>query len=291
MTVFGLLAFILRLLTKGELMKRIKEERLKFTIPGNKHIVFEVKTSKGIVPRHWHNYFELEIIIGGKGRETICGKECDIFPGCGYLLSMEDYHSVNTEEELEILHLSFDEHFIKKEQLEKILMNKGLPYFVLTGSNFEIIKSLFLVAKAENDAFGEKSICLKTMVECLVEKILDSFPKENGAVADRVSVTMRDAVLYIHTHFQKPITLNEVALVANYNSSYFSTAFKTEFGVTFSEYLTKLRVDYAKRLLISTDEVVNEIGKRSGFFSPSAFLQSFKKYENITPTAYRKNNS
>ncbi len=272
-------------------MKKIKEERLKYAIPDNKHIVFNVKTLKGCVPRHWHNYFELEIIVGGCGKETICGKEFDIFPGCGYLLSMEDYHSVNTEEELEILHLSFDESFIKKEQLEKILTNKGIPYFVLEEANFDIIKNLFLVAKAENDAFGEKSICLKTMVECLIEKILDSFPKENKLGTDRVSATMKDAILYIHTHFQKPISLDEVAQVANYNFSYFSTAFRSELGVTFSEYLTKLRVDYAKRLLISTDEVVNEIGKRSGFLSPSTFLQSFKKYENMTPTAYRKMNS
>ena len=269
-------------------MKKTKDQRLKFAIPENKHIVFKVKTSKGCVPRHWHNYFELEIIVGGKGKEIICGKECDVFSGFGYLLSLEDYHSVNSEEELQILHLSFDERFIKKEQLEKILMNKGLPCFVLEGDNFEIVKNLFMVAKAENDAFGEKSICLKTMIECLIEKILDSFPKENRIGTDRVSATMRDAVLYIHTHFQKHITLDEVASVAKYNSSYFSTAFRNELGVTFSEYLTKLRIEYAKKLLISTDEVVGEIGKRSGFLSPSTFLQSFKKYENMTPTAYRK---
>ena len=268
-------------------MKKRKEERLKYAIPDNKHIVFEVKTHSMRMPRHWHNYFELEIIVGGKGRETICGKEYDIFPGFGYLLSMEDYHSVNTEDEFQVFHLSFDEHFIKKEQLEKILMNKGVPCFVLEGENFEIIKNLFLVAKAENEAFGEESVCLKTMIECLIEKILYSFPKENGVGTERVSATMKDAILYIHTHFQKPITLDEVASVARYNSSYFSTAFKTEVGVTFSEYLTKLRIDYAKKLLVSTDEVVNEIGKRSGFLSPSTFLQSFKKYENMTPTAYR----
>jgi YesN/AraC family two-component response regulator len=128
------------------------------------------------------------------------------------------------------------------------------------------------------------------MIECLIEKILYSFTKENGIGAERVSATMKDAILYIHTHFQKHITLDEVARVAKYNSSYFSTAFKADVGVTFSEYLTKLRVDYAKRLLVSTDEVVNEIGKRSGFLSSSTFLQSFKKYENMTPTAYRNKN-
>lgn len=272
-------------------MKKMKEERLKYVIPDNKHIVFEIKTSKGIVPRHWHNYFELEIIVGGCGKETICGKEIDIFPGCGYLLSMEDYHSVNTSEELEVLHLSFDESFIKKEQLEKILTNKGIPYFILENENFQIIKNLFLVAKAENDVFGEESICLKTMVECLIEKVLYSFTKESGIGTDRVSATIKDAILYIHTHFQKHIALKEVACVAKYNTSYFSTAFKTEMGMTFSEYLTKLRIDYAKKLLISTDEAVKEIAIRSGFLSSSTFLQSFKKYENMTPTAYRKKNS
>lgn len=272
-------------------MRKIKEERLKYVIPENKHIVFRARTSKGCVPRHWHNYFELEIIVGGKGKETICGKECDVFPGCAYLLSMEDYHSVDTEAELEILHLSFDESFIKKEQLEKILMNKEIPFFVLEDANFEIIKNLFLVAKAENDEFGENSLCLKTMVECLVEKILDSLPRVKETGTERVSGTMKDAVLYIHTHFQKPISLDEVAQVAKYNSSYFSTAFKTEFGVSFSEYLTKLRIGYAKKLLISTDEVIKEIGKRSGFLSPSTFLQSFKKYEGMTPNAYRKKNN
>ena len=207
-------------------MRKVKDHRIKFAIPDDKHIVFSVKKTKGCVPRHWHNYFELEIIVGGKGKETICGKEFDVFPGCAYLLTMEDYHSVDIEEDLHILHLSFDESFIKKEQLEKILINKNIPYIVLEDANFEIVKNLFMVAKAENDAFGEKSLCLKTMIECLIEKILDSLPKEIGSGTDRISATMKDVVLYIHTHFQKPITLDEVAGIAKYNSSYFSTAFR-----------------------------------------------------------------
>lgn len=272
-------------------MKKAKNERLKFCISDNKHIDFKVKKIDGFIPRHWHNYFELEIIVGGRGKEIICGKECDIFPGCGYLLSMGDYHSVELSEELEIFQLSFDESFLAREQLERILTNKSLPFFVLSDENFEIIKNLYLVCKAEYETFSYKSACLRKMVECLITKILDSFSITGKGVVKEMPESLKKAVLYIHTYFQKPITLEDVAESAKYNSSYFSTVFHAEFGMTFSEYLSTLRINYAKQILISTDEGVEQIGKRCGFSSSSAFLRAFKRQEKMTPTDFRKINN
>lgn len=268
-------------------MKKIKEERVKFQIPGNKHIDFKIRKTNTNVGRHWHNYFELEIIVGGYGKEVIGGKEFEVFPGCCYLLSMEDYHSVEIYETLEILHLSFDENFLTEEQLERILNNKSLPFSVLEPENLEVIKNLFLVCKAEYDAFSGESRCLKKLIECLLIKVLDSFSMSEKGNMREMSEALRSAVLYIHTHFQKPISLDEVAQVAKYNASYFSSIFSSEFRVTFSEYLTSLRINYAKRLLRSTDEGIEQIGKRCGFCSPSTFLQAFKKSEGKTPSAYR----
>ncbi|HQS53299.1 MAG TPA: AraC family transcriptional regulator, partial [Daejeonella sp.] len=84
------------------------------------------------------------------------------------------------------------------------------------------------------------------------------------------------------------ITLNEVASVANMAVSTFCNYFKEHYRVTFVEYLNKVRVGHACKLLAELDENVVEIAYKCGFNNLANFNRQFRKIKNMTPSEYRR---
>lgn len=99
---------------------------------------------------------------------------------------------------------------------------------------------------------------------------------------------MKKVIQYIYQHFQKNISINNVLQVANMSSTSFSVLFKRTYNMTFKEYLVKLRVGYACRLLADNDKHIAQISYEAGFENISNFNRLFKNIKGITPSEYRK---
>ena len=99
---------------------------------------------------------------------------------------------------------------------------------------------------------------------------------------------IHSALEYIHCHYQDPITLQDVAEQVYLSGSHFSRLFKAEMRVTFVEYLTKYRVEQAKKLLKMTALPVEVIANNAGFTNAGYFATTFKRLEHVTPTEYRQ---
>lgn len=98
---------------------------------------------------------------------------------------------------------------------------------------------------------------------------------------------IKKAVQYIDDHFHGRITLRDVAAAVHLNASYLSVLFKNETGVTFSDYLTRKRLEFAKRLLLTSPLSVKEISRMSGYQTTKYFINVFKRREGVTPGKYR----
>ena len=93
---------------------------------------------------------------------------------------------------------------------------------------------------------------------------------------------------YILGHYKdENISLNVVASCVNISPNHFSTIFSQEIGITFVEYLTKVRMEAARELLLKTDYRTSEIGYQVGYKDPHYFSYLFKKIHGITPKAFR----
>ncbi|WP_018931714.1 response regulator transcription factor [Gracilibacillus lacisalsi] len=101
---------------------------------------------------------------------------------------------------------------------------------------------------------------------------------------------VKEAMDYIDQHYDEELTLKEVAKQVHLNASYLSALFKEELQVTFSEYVTRKRMQEAKKLLLSTDLTIAEIAEKSGYQTSKYFIKLFKQFENMTPNAFRKQN-
>ena len=102
------------------------------------------------------------------------------------------------------------------------------------------------------------------------------------------SETINQAKYYIEDHYQNPIPLDTVAKVVNTSTSYFCKLFKEATGLTFIDYLSRIRVEKAKSLLQNSNLRVTEIACDAGFESLSQFNRAFKRITGITPLRFRK---
>lgn len=79
-----------------------------------------------------------------------------------------------------------------------------------------------------------------------------------------------------------------MAKVCHISQSYFSRLFSKEMGQSFSNYISKLKIKWAKDILEESDMSISQISDELGFNEPGYFIKIFKKYERVTPSLYRK---
>lgn len=95
------------------------------------------------------------------------------------------------------------------------------------------------------------------------------------------------AIRYINEHYADELDLETLAKNVFVSSYYISHLFRNEMGTTFSDYLTKVRLDNAKKCLmegLSVEKTAELVGYNDGNY----FIKIFKKYVGVTPAKYRK---
>ncbi|MCY9663935.1 AraC family transcriptional regulator [Paenibacillus alginolyticus] len=94
---------------------------------------------------------------------------------------------------------------------------------------------------------------------------------------------------YVETHYADPeLSLIWLSEQFQLHASHVSRAFKEEFGEKFVDYLVKIRMEHAKKLLQSSRDSVQNIGGMVGYTHAISFIRAFKKYTGVTPGDYRK---
>ena len=93
---------------------------------------------------------------------------------------------------------------------------------------------------------------------------------------------------YLQEHLAEEISLSILAEEFHLSAQYISQLFKSEIGVGFLAYLTNIRMEQAKKLLLSTPLPIAEVSEQSGYGDYRVFTKVFKKSEGITPSQYRR---
>ncbi len=96
------------------------------------------------------------------------------------------------------------------------------------------------------------------------------------------------ATLYMSEHYEKQLSLDDVAREVGMSKSHFCRLFKEKTGFNFSDYLTGVRINEATKLLLDTDLSITEIASRCGYNDSAYFAMIFKKVKGVTPLKYRK---
>ncbi|MCF2661730.1 response regulator transcription factor [Pseudoflavonifractor phocaeensis] len=100
--------------------------------------------------------------------------------------------------------------------------------------------------------------------------------------------TIHGITRYLQEHLAEAISLSVLADQFHLSAQYISQLFKSEIGVNFLAYLTNIRMEQAKKLLLTTPLSIAEVSERSGYADYRIFTKVFKKTEGVTPSQYRR---
>ena len=111
-----------------------------------------------------------------------------------------------------------------------------------------------------------------------------------GCGEETVSTTEKrvaEIMEWIRVNSKEGLSVARVAEAFNYNPNYLSNAFKKCTGMSLLEYITRTKIDWAKKLLLSSDDPVKNIAGHLGFADDKYFMKVFKRVEGVTPSQYR----
>ncbi|MDN5311196.1 MAG: two-component system, response regulator YesN [Thermoanaerobacteraceae bacterium] len=212
-------------------------------------------------------------------------------------------YSVEVESQLSVRVLACDEegaYNILRELMGDTLQQKAINPLTMKTRLIEIITTLMRVA-VEAGADQENLAVLSgkcvegilksdtmTALQSLMQQAIKGIIQEVYQGRKRMNLEVFEKALnYIRDNFNRPITLEEVSDHVHISPYYFSHGFKNFTGMNFIDYVTKLRIDEAKKLLLTTDMNIGDIGKQVGYYDPNYFGRVFKNLVGMPPSKFK----
>ena len=253
-------------------------------------------------PLHNHEEMELNLILHAKGTRRIIGDHIDDIGDMELVLvgpnlphgwfthhcKSEQIHEVTIQFQKELIPSSF----LQKNQLINIrkmfdASKRGI-LFSPEAIGQMAPRILALDKKRGFDSILELFSILHDLSISRNSRLLSdiTFAGENHTYNSR---RLERVFEYMNMRFKDPITLSEVAKMANMPDSSFSRFIKVRTGMTFTESLTEIRLGHVSRMLIDTTHSVAEIAYKCGFNNIANFNRIFKQKKGCTPKEFRKN--
>lgn len=195
---------------------------------------------------------------------------------------------------------------IDEEQPDIVIMDINIPIInglkVIQLSRVKYPSMAFVIVSGYDDF----SYCRETLRLQITDYILKPVNYEEfGSCIDRLIISLynnevkekpvvkKERVItgitkYMQEHLSEDVSLHILSEEFHLNSQYISQLFKNEIGVNFLTYLTNIRMEHAKKLLLSSSLSIAEVSEQSGYGDYRVFTKVFKKSEGITPSQYRR---
>lgn len=260
--------------------------RAKLRIDPETHIAIRRRTITEANPTHLHEFYELWLVLEGFGKQELNGTTYPMNPGTISFLTPIDFHSITPEPSMKVLMVLFEESLIPPS-LQMLFLNRRND---LIFASMEEVNSLsMLIDQLERECERKDSFAVrarKNLLELILCPVARS-TKQESELPKINSESVEYSMQYVFQHFREDITLAQVAGLCGYTPNYFSTLFHKTCGTCFTEFLSRLRLNYARMMLVTTDESIADIALASGFYSTSSFYRAFKKQINMSPAEYR----
>jgi AraC-like DNA-binding protein len=161
------------------------------------------------------------------------------------------------------------------------------PYLLLRDPNEVYYTLKSLVFELDKGSLDNEWMIQLLLAQLLI-RVADLAVEREDPESHQIDLYVKDAIAYIHHHYDYPIQVKDIAASVNLHPGYFHRIFKSNTGKTVVEYLTSLRIEKAKMLLAHTDIPVIDISDSIGINSREYFSAIFRKHTGVTPVAYRK---
>lgn len=248
---------------------------------------------------HTHDCMEIMYIRSGAACCCINNRHYPVLRGDFYVFAPGDTHEFSISGDLSHDTLLFSPDIFEEEEKSILLQNTVFKHWCTPGDLKEKKLSFPLAAAAELDVMFDEldSACQKApafsgmLRKALFTRLL-LFALEKGT-PEGLSGTHNDLQLsalfnFISEHYHEELTLLRLARAANVSVNYLNEFMQRNIGQGPIEYLTRYRVEQARRILENSRDTISQIAMDTGFYDASHFIRVFKQCTGITPGEYRK---
>lgn len=235
-------------------------------------------------PEHLHAHTEFIYMMEGQASLSIGGMVYRMGQGgCAFIFPGQ-VHSYCSSADCSMRLLIFDTGMASSFQYQLRKFRPESPYI---GS--EHVHPDILLAIDRLSRIGVEEI--STLGSAWIQVILGlAFPyirltEKNQLESENLTYQL---IRYLSEHFQEPLTLERLAKALHINKYYLSHIFSEKLHISFPQYLSHLRVDYACNAMQITEKPLTEIWAEAGFSSQRSFNRIFHDIKGMSPLAYRK---
>lgn len=228
------------------------------------------------------DYYEIELLIGDHGGCSYIGDAAYPHSKIDFICAKPGQHR-HSELPFKCYYLHLN---AENETAETLL--RSLPDTMEIGDSGEYAHLFSQMMRADFPDEDTKTLFLSSALsQILALALRDSNigAMKNAVVGNKKA--LHKAEEYLIANFQRNVSLQELASVANISPIYFHKLFVAYFHKTPNQYLLDLRITHAKRKLLSEDSSLAGIALECGFTSQSYFCSRFKTATGLTPLQYR----
>lgn len=249
------------------------------------------------IPLHYHNELEIILILEGTGNYFI-GNYVGIFsPGEVFLIGTNVTHAFEGLNEFgtKAISVQFKSDFLGKDFIYlsetsqiKILFERAKSGLKLNATTHQKILSIVQDLKSQTgfDRIISLCSCLNVMATEDDFQILSTIDSSNFQSEKRNK--LEKIFEFTSNNFDRVITLEEIASIANMSIPTFCEYFKKSVQKTYIEFLNEFRISFACKLLLESELNICEIYLKCGYNTPANFNKQFLKYKKMSPSQYRK---
>ena len=251
---------------------------------------------------HDHHFFELAYVTGGTAEHALNGRHSFLKKGDYFIIDYGSSHRYENCRELTLINCLFlpeiiDETLEGCQSLEQLLHACLIRYYRMTvGESWadrifhdEDGRVGKLLAGMVEE-YGKKELGCEEIFRCRLTEVLILTLRRLVLDQHRrpASTAVEEAVRFVDRHYPESISLQAFCEKKHYSMTYISRRFKQETGMTFREYVQKVRMEKCCELLAGSDMPVTEVARAVGYEDMQFFHGVFKKFLHMTPREYRK---
>ena len=227
--------------------------------------------------------------------QLMCLNEGDILffpPGLAYSFDSEDLGD-EYNENIDVVIFRFDSSWFdsllktfRSLSREILALKEYKNPLVVVGPKW--MKMSVLMSDLYGAEPHDQAVIILELIRCL-SQAPDLLPLSSAAAEVKDVPTKKDKIeRYVSCHLYQKIPLDEISSYAGMNKTYFCLFFKKHYGISFTDYINRKRLETASSLLLKPDTSIAEVALSCGYPTVTYFNRIFRKYMGMTPSEYRK---
>lgn len=249
---------------------------------------------------HRHIFFELVYIVSGTATHHLEQDTTQLRAGDYFIIDTGSIHCYRDVRNFEIINCLFLPEYIDRAltdcpSLSSLLYNQvlrfGLPVNIQTADRIfhdsegvvgQIIRKMEQEYAAKGTGYLELLRCYLTQV--LVCAVRASEEAERIRTPHRATTAI---VEHLRCHYTEPLSLDELSRKLNYTPQYISSLFHKDTGMSLQEFLQRMRVEEACRLIEQGEQQMVRIAQKVGYGDVKHFARVFRRIKGISPREFR----